>query len=319
MSEPSAFSWSFDRNPWDSRGARTFSVGIYQWLPKSSGKGVKKSKTIRVMGYCANPTAVYALAKNLCRRLNSEGVRIDQPPKWLQKQYSLPRPATVPPRYDETRLLGKHARELRRKIEHEILVPGGFAKCPNGTYSRKSGDQIHLINFQGSKYGNGYFVNLGFHYAFIPGFSLSNRHELYSPKRFTLLDCALRTRLRTSNNQNDLYEYGIDRAVLLDTLRQNAKDCLAIFDECSKVWQSPQTFLDNAEDTGGWLPGGNHRWLIDGFFWFAAIARHLGADEFVSKQRAILTQQKSKEERKLHAPYYEKMWKQVVMRVRPPN
>lgn len=46
----------------------TFSVGIFQWLPKSNGKGLKKSAVIkRIRGLCSNPQDVYDKAKNLCQ------------------------------------------------------------------------------------------------------------------------------------------------------------------------------------------------------------------------------------------------------------
>jgi hypothetical protein len=49
----------------------TFSVGIFQWLPKSSGKGLKKSAVIvRVKGYISEPEKVYQKAKDICTQLD---------------------------------------------------------------------------------------------------------------------------------------------------------------------------------------------------------------------------------------------------------
>lgn len=48
-----------------------FSVGIFQWLPKSSGKGLKKSAVkFRVRGSSNNPEKVYKKAKEICRIMN---------------------------------------------------------------------------------------------------------------------------------------------------------------------------------------------------------------------------------------------------------
>jgi len=55
-----------------SGGYLKFSVGIFQWLPKAGGKGLKKSKVIyRISGFCANPDAVYRRAEFICERLDS--------------------------------------------------------------------------------------------------------------------------------------------------------------------------------------------------------------------------------------------------------
>ena len=46
----------------------TFSVGIFQWIPKVSGKGLKKSPVkFRIKGYTSDPQKVYDLATKLCR------------------------------------------------------------------------------------------------------------------------------------------------------------------------------------------------------------------------------------------------------------
>ena len=50
----------------------TFSVGIFQWLPKASGKGLKKSAVIvRVKGYISEPEKVYQKAKEICLQLDN--------------------------------------------------------------------------------------------------------------------------------------------------------------------------------------------------------------------------------------------------------
>lgn len=47
----------------------TFSVGIFQWIPYSSGKrkGLKKTAVkYRVKGYASNPKPVYKRAEEIC-------------------------------------------------------------------------------------------------------------------------------------------------------------------------------------------------------------------------------------------------------------
>lgn len=50
---------------------QTFSVGIYELIPKSSGKGFKKSAVkVRVRGNVSDEKRVYVMAKNICKMLD---------------------------------------------------------------------------------------------------------------------------------------------------------------------------------------------------------------------------------------------------------
>jgi len=50
----------------------TFSVGIFQWLPKSGGKGLKRSAVkYRIKGRYDNAEAVYARAREVCAMFDS--------------------------------------------------------------------------------------------------------------------------------------------------------------------------------------------------------------------------------------------------------
>ena len=52
---------------------RTFSVGIFQWIPKKDGKGLKRGKAIkRIRGYSSNPEEVYRKAEGICKGLNEQ-------------------------------------------------------------------------------------------------------------------------------------------------------------------------------------------------------------------------------------------------------
>jgi hypothetical protein len=62
--------WRGSCSPENSIGAfrcSTFSVGIFQWVAKSGGKGLKRSAVLyRIKGYSSNPEAVYARAEFVC-------------------------------------------------------------------------------------------------------------------------------------------------------------------------------------------------------------------------------------------------------------
>lgn len=50
---------------------KTFSVGIFQWIPKFSGTGLKKSAVkFRISGLVSNPDAVYQEAKRICLEMD---------------------------------------------------------------------------------------------------------------------------------------------------------------------------------------------------------------------------------------------------------
>ena len=50
----------------------TFSVGIFKWLKKSSGKGFKKSAVIyRIIGPVVKDKMVYSRAKKICDLMDS--------------------------------------------------------------------------------------------------------------------------------------------------------------------------------------------------------------------------------------------------------
>ena len=55
---------------WDSQ--ETFSVGIFQWIPKSSGTGLKKTAVkYRVKGRVEQYKAVYKRAEEICSRMDN--------------------------------------------------------------------------------------------------------------------------------------------------------------------------------------------------------------------------------------------------------
>ena len=59
----------------------SFSVGIFRWLPKASGKGLKKSAVMyRVKGDPSNLEPVYKRAKEICEEFDEEFPHI---PLWL--------------------------------------------------------------------------------------------------------------------------------------------------------------------------------------------------------------------------------------------
>ena len=71
LKEPEAFKHDFD-GQCIGRPFETFSVGLFEWLPKSSRKGLKRSKVkVRVRGYTTQRQEVFEFAKKLCEKLDN--------------------------------------------------------------------------------------------------------------------------------------------------------------------------------------------------------------------------------------------------------
>lgn len=52
-------------------GQNTFSVGIFKWLPKASGKGIKCGPVIyRIKGSVRHPERVYKRAEFICEAMD---------------------------------------------------------------------------------------------------------------------------------------------------------------------------------------------------------------------------------------------------------
>lgn len=63
-----------EKGCWVNRGGQnTFSLGIFQWIPKSTGKGLKKSAVkVRVHGYISDSKVVYQKAREIIKELDDE-------------------------------------------------------------------------------------------------------------------------------------------------------------------------------------------------------------------------------------------------------
>lgn len=265
---PVAGQWDFDRQRADDASglqATTFSVGVFQWLPAK--RGLKKSRTIRILGYVTDPERVYEKAEELCLKLNAEQVDSANPPAWLQKQYSVPPPEdlVIERRHDD--LTGSQVRSIRQAVMKRVLLPQGFVKGKGSAYVRREDDQIHFIEFQAARWGHNYGVNVGFHYAFLPGFL---HHEIVEPSSYHVLDCALR------GFPGGSFDYGNDKDALTATLGANAVFCLNLFAELSAKWADPTVWVTQKTEDLIPPPVQSH-WIVDHpELWRGCLAAYFG-------------------------------------------
>jgi hypothetical protein len=260
MESSTNYSWDFDRPSAEFLARyQTFSVGIFQWVTKASGKGLKKTGvTSRVLGYTEDPDRVFEKATQICRRLNAKGARAQRRPAWLQKQYSIPRPVGMVVQRRSEDFTAGQVRSMRLSVMKEKLIPAGFVVGKDATYVRRADDQIHLINFQGSKYGHEFTVNLGFHYAFVaPLFRTAPR----ALTDFHLLGCLVWQRIGhfLPERRDVWFQYGKEREALIERLTLCAATCLNVFERCALRWRDPLRFW---KDSLNGNRGSQDRWDV---------------------------------------------------------
>jgi hypothetical protein len=131
----------------------------------------------------------------------------------------------------------------KRRVLKNVLAPAGFV-FGNSIYVSKIGSQIHGVQFQASRGGEGYFVNLTFHYDFLPGFF---RTTIIPHAQMHLLDMLFWARLDKfdpSPDRGDMWYYAEDREVLEQTLAENARTAISVLEEHGERWRDPAIFLE---------------------------------------------------------------------------
>lgn len=186
MNTPTTFQWDYERNPWENNeAALTFSVGVFQWLPKASGKGLKKSKTIRIKGFVAESKRVYEKAAQLCEKLNRERVQADAPPSWLQKQYALPEPPALATQIAADDLMrnrrSNHRKALLAAFASEFKQAGFKKKA--ATWNKLNPETIQVFNVQCSQWDESYYFNAGIYIRALGAKERVLEHECHVRER----------------------------------------------------------------------------------------------------------------------------------------
>jgi hypothetical protein len=136
---------------------------------------------------------------------------------------------------------GKYYQTAKRHVQKSVLEPVGFVKGKH-LYIREVSNQVHGIGFQAHMYGGSYFVNLAFHYNFIPGFfGGANDPALFYETDF-LFGCRLEQVIRTPDNKPQWY-YGNSVEETEADLAQNAHNAIKAMDVQRERWHDPKVFL----------------------------------------------------------------------------
>jgi Domain of unknown function (DUF4304) len=76
-------------------------------------------------------------------------------------------------------------------------------------FARIDGETIQAITVQGSRHGDGCFLNLGLHFAFLP---VSWKGHVVDPRDIKEVDCEFRARLSPSMGTDHMWKYGNDES-----------------------------------------------------------------------------------------------------------
>src|SRR6266550_686976 len=126
----------------------------------------------------------------------------------------------------------KAYRAAKEKAFKEILRQAGFMK---GRYLfvRKAHGELHGIGFQASKWGGEYYINVAFHYDFLPPLLALSNNTTYPFEQFDVTDFLLHTRLEAFMQPGypKEWSYGQEVKDLEKQVKQNAKDAIGVLDE----------------------------------------------------------------------------------------
>ncbi|MCM8543427.1 MAG: hypothetical protein NE328_24370 [Lentisphaeraceae bacterium] len=245
MADDKIFQWTYEQSQFDSTGDQfsTFSIGIFQWLPKASGKGLKKSKTIRVKGYVIEAQKAYKKADEVCQRLNKEKVKFENKPSWVKNQFSVPRPALIPSKAeikkDSPYINASQFRSVRKRVMKNILEPLGYDVTSSVIAKFKNESILLIIEFQAALKSSNYIINLGLHYTNVES------NAAIMPTRTGILDFAcdyiFNKRIQDNNNW---FNYTESKKEAEIQLISQLKLSLQNLDQLIKAYPTAQSLVD---------------------------------------------------------------------------
>ena len=185
MNSPVAYRWDYEQNPRDGDGdAITFSVGVFQWLPKTSGAGLKKSKSIRVKGYVAEHERVYRKAEQLCPR------------RWacFHSMWLDWRTITLLQQQASSQFAATNTRKQCSAAFKPAFKDAEFKKYST-TWNRFNPDTIEAFNIECSQWSERYYFNVGIYIR-----SLGNKTRVLE------YDCHVRDRIPIATEEKSIIE-----------------------------------------------------------------------------------------------------------------
>ena len=128
-------------------------------------------------------------------------------------------------------------RRIRRHVM-KSLAPDFLER--KGIYTRKTEYQLHCIQFASGKRGNQFCVDIGIHFARLPGFEAFGC--LPNPQHPEPDTCCFKRRWRNADNEQ-LFPYGDSGDDAEQFVSTIARDCLATFEQFNASWANGDSLL----------------------------------------------------------------------------
>jgi len=136
-------------------------------------------------------------------------------------------------------------RQAKKRALKSVLAPAGFTKGKH-MFVRHISGHYHGMEYQTSKYGGEYFVNLAFSFDCVLPLSNGKNGNFVPLAGYHLLDCLFHARIGSFLPGRYQDSWGFDElsGPALDAqVAQHARDVLRVLDDTSKKWADPATFL----------------------------------------------------------------------------
>ncbi len=138
----------------------------------------------------------------------------------------------------------RNFRKAKAQALEKILAPAGFVKGKH-LFVRHTGNQIHGIEFQTSTWGGVYFVNVGFHYDFLPSGPMLAQDDK-SGVTFDILDFMIQNRLENWMRPTPYlreWNYWGNFDAVQENVDKTSKDAVEVLNKLGRQWGDPANFL----------------------------------------------------------------------------
>jgi hypothetical protein len=170
----------------------------------------------------------------------------------------------------------RHFHQLLKRDFAPLLRAEGF-KGTGATFRRVKDDVIHVVNIQGSHYGDECCVNLGLHFSFLP---TAGDSPLTNPAKLKDYECEFRDRVHEADESDHWWAYGsteaeaqANAANLIDMYRRRGRLFFQGFEPFPDVFERVTPAQIDAGDLSH-LPA--EMTLVRAALTMARIMHHLG-------------------------------------------
>jgi hypothetical protein len=126
-----------------------------------------------------------------------------------------------------------------------VLQPAGFTRGSH-LYLRRADGQLHGVQFQTSRFAAKYYVNLAFHYDFLPPqLATLTATKPPPPEKWELVDFLFNIRLEDLMPPRYPADWRYDRGAdaVGKQMEKNARDAVGALEKIGRKWREPEVML----------------------------------------------------------------------------